>query len=177
MGSAVTTTPTRHELEQLRYERELRQRSIAREYQSRADAAFAPWGTRAKARVEGEDVEDYRRNLAVQAKRMLPYSDDKPSPDSTATFADLRRLKLWRMPADVFANYEPLIYAACARAVTRDDTVPEGELRAVTTTDANGLRETKFYGRQSFVVDPQYGHRAGRQIVKFRTSDGAPGWW
>jgi hypothetical protein len=73
---STKTVPTARELEVLRYERKLRQRSIATAYQTRADAVFAEWGTRAKQRVEGEDPEDYRRDLCVQAKRMLPYSDD-----------------------------------------------------------------------------------------------------
>src|SRR6516164_10496050 len=107
MGTAITSAPTQRELEQLRYEREMRQRSIATSYQQRADSVFAEWGTRAKQRVEGEDPEDYRRDLAVQAKKLLPYSDDRPSPDSPATFRELRRLKLWGMPANVFARFEP----------------------------------------------------------------------
>src|SRR6516164_5111075 len=104
---STAPAPTRRELEVLRYEREMRQRSIATAYQQRADSVFAEWGTRAKQRVEGEDPEDYRRDLCVQAKKLLPYSDDRPSPDSPATFRELRRLKLWGMPANVFARFEP----------------------------------------------------------------------
>jgi hypothetical protein len=174
----VTAAPTPRQLKELRYEREMRQRSMATAYQARADAVFAEWGTRAKQRVEGEDPEDYRRDLCVQAKKMLPYSNDCPSPDSTTTFRDLRTLKLWSMPPEVFANFEPLIYDACAKAASRNDTVPEGELRQITRTDPRtGHKETLFFGQQSFVVDPRYGHRPGRHVVKFRTSDGAPGWW
>ena len=166
---------TTRELEQLRYEKEMRQRSIATAYQARADSVFAEWGTRAKARVEGEDPEDYRRDLCVQAKRMLPYSDDRPSPDHTATFGDLRRLRLWSMSPEVFAAFEPQIYDACAKAVARNDTVPVGEMREVTWIDPkNGHKEIRFYGQRSFVADLG---RPGRRVVKFRTSDGAPGWW
>jgi hypothetical protein len=175
MAAAVTVAPTRRELEQLRYEREMRQRSIATSYQQRADSVFAEWGTRAKQRVEGEDPEDYRRDLCVQAKKMLPYSDDRPSPDSTATFRELRKLKLWGMSPEVFAAFEPQIYDACAKAVARNDTVPPGEMREVTWIDPkNGHKEIRFYGQRSFVADLT---RPGRRVVKFRTSDGAPGWW
>src|SRR5260370_21262857 len=92
MGT-VTVAPTPRELEQLRYEREMRQRSIATAYQSRADAVFAEWGTRAKQRVEGTDPEDYRRNLCVQAKKLLPYSDDRPEQLVVATPVHSFRLR------------------------------------------------------------------------------------
>jgi hypothetical protein len=169
--ATVTTTPTQRELERLRYEREMRQRSIATSYQQRADAVFAEWGTRAKQRVEGEDVEDYRRTLCVQAKKLLPYSDDRPSPDYTATFRDLRKLKLWSMSPQVFAAFEPQIYDACAKAYARDDTCPaDGTLREVVKIDpATGFKEVRFYGRQSFVRGM---NREGRRVTSFRTDHG-----
>src|SRR3974390_2419076 len=120
MGPAVTTAPTSRELEVLRYEREMRQRSIATAYQQRADSVFAEWGTRAKQRVEGEDPEDYRRNLCVQAKKLLPYSDDRPAPD-LPTFRELRRVKLWGLDRNGFEAMEPMIYRAAAVAYARDD--------------------------------------------------------
>ena len=167
MGTAVTTAPTRRELEQLRYEREMRQRAIATSYQQRADSVFAEWGTRAKQRVEGEDPEDYRRNLCVQAKKLLPYSDDRPSPDHTATFRDLRKLKLWSMSPEVFKAFEPQIYDACAKAVARNDTVPLGEMREITRVDpANGHKEIRFYGQRSFVAEMG---RPGRRIKSICT--------
>jgi hypothetical protein len=148
----------------------MRQRSIATAYQARADAVFAEWGTRAKQRVEGEDVEAYRRSLAIQAKRMLPVSDDRPSPDHTATFRDLRKLKLWSMSPEVFAAFEPQVYQAAAVAYARNDTVPAGEMRAVTKVDpATGYKETRFYGRESFVKDM---NRPGRRVTSFRTNFG-----
>jgi hypothetical protein len=174
MGTAVTVAPTPRELEQLRYERELRQRSIARTYQARADAVFAEWGTRAKERAEGEDPEDYRRDQAVRLKKLLPFSDDKPAPD-LPSFRELRRLKLWGLDRNGFEAVEPMIYRAAAIAYARDDTVPIGEERAVTKVDpVTGHKETRFYRRESFIKDM---NRPGRRVVKFRTSDGAPGWW
>jgi hypothetical protein len=173
MGT-VTITPSAKELEQLRYERELRQRSIAEHYQQRADAAFLEWGTRAKQRVEGENVEDYRRSLAIQAKRMLPISDDKPSPDSVATFNDLRNLQLRRMPLDVFERFEPQIYDACAKAVARNDTVPAGETRMIRRTDPQtGATMTLFYGQRSFIED----FKAPAFRARIRNPDTDPGWF
>jgi hypothetical protein len=152
----------------------MRQRSIAKSYQARADAVFAEWGFRAPEPPINCNPEDFRRDLAVMAKKQLPFSDDKPSPDSTATFRELRQLQLRRMSPDVFANFEPMIYAACAKAVARNDTVPVGETREVTFIDPQtGHKEIRFYGQRSFVADLG---RPGRRVVKFRTSDGAPGW-
>jgi len=172
MGTAVALSSARRDLEalrrdldQLRYEKEMRQRSIATSYQQRADSVFAEWGTRAKQRVEGEDPEDYRRDLAVQAKKLLPYSDDRPSPDSPATFRELRRLKLWGMPANVFARFEPMIYDACAKAVARNDTVPPGEMREIVRVDpVTGFKEVRFYGQESFVKAM---NREGRRVKSF----------
>jgi hypothetical protein len=106
----------------------------------------------------------------VQAKKLLPYSDDRPSPDSKATFRDLRKLKLWSMPPEIFAGFEGMIYDAAAAAYARDDTVPAGEMRAVTKVDpVTGYKETRFYGRESFVKDM---NRPGRRVTSFRTDHG-----
>ena len=68
-----------------------------------------------------------------------------------------------------------MIYDACAKAVARNDTVPPGEMREITRVNPkNGHKETLFFGRESFVKAM---NRPGRRVVKFRTSDGAPGWW
>jgi hypothetical protein len=161
MGTALTTAPTSRELEQLRYERELRQRSIARTYQARADAVFAEWGERARPRVDGEDPEDYRRNQCVRIKKLLPYSDDKPAPD-LPSFRELRSIKLWGLSKDAFEVMEPQIYRAAAAAYARDDTVPLGEMREVTKVDpVTGNKEIRFYGRRSFIADLS---RPGRSV-------------
>jgi hypothetical protein len=173
MGTAVTTAPSAKELEQLRYEHELRQRSIARTYQARADAVFAEWGERAKPRVDGEDPEDYRRNQCVRIKKLLPYSDDKPAPD-LPSFRELRSLKLWGLDRNGFEAVEPMIYRAAAVAYARDDTVPAGEMREVTKVDpVTGAKEIRFYGRRSFIADLG---RPGRRAV-IRTPDTHPGWF
>ena len=148
----------------------MRQRAIATSYQQRADSVFAEWGTKAKPRVEGEDPEDYRRDLCVQAKKLLPYSDDRPSPDYKATFRDLRSLKLWSMSPAVFAAFEPQIYQAAAVAYARNDTVPAGEMREVVKVDpATGFKEVRFYGREHFTKAM---NREGRRVTSFRTDHG-----
>jgi hypothetical protein len=104
------------------------------------------------------------------AKKQLPYSDDRPSPDSPATFRELRKLQLRSMSPDVFAGFEPMIYDACAKAVARNDTVPLGEMREITRVDPkNGYKETRFYGQRSFVADLG---RPGRRVTSFRTDHG-----
>jgi hypothetical protein len=48
-------------------------------------------------------------------------------------------------------------------------------MREITRVDpVTGYKEIRFYGRESFVKAM---NRPGRRVVKFRTSDGAPGWW
>jgi hypothetical protein len=166
MSTAVV--PTRRELEQLRYEKQARQRALATHYQQRADAVFAEWGTRAKQRVEGEDPQDYRRDLAVQAKELLPYSDDKPAPD-LPSYRELRNLKLWSLDHSTFENFEPMIYRAAAVAYARNDTCAPGEMREVTKVDPRtGHKEVLFYGQESFVKEPRYGNRLGRWITGLR---------
>jgi hypothetical protein len=48
---------------------------------------FAEWGFRAPEPTINANPEDYQRDLAVMAKKQLPYSDDKPAPDSRRRFA------------------------------------------------------------------------------------------
>jgi hypothetical protein len=176
--SSRTLSLTDREIAALSHEQRMQLQSRARAYQQRADDVFSEWGFRAPAPTLDCNPEDFRRDLAVMAKRQLPYSNDRPSPEYPTTFAELRRMKLWRLPADVFANIEPQIFEACRVAASRNDTCAPGELREITRTDPKtGHKQVLFFGQQSFVTDPTYGHRPGRRVVKFRTSDGAPGWW
>jgi hypothetical protein len=74
----------------------------------------------------GEDVGDYRRKLAIQAKRLLP--DDH----------ELRGVQIKRMPNDAFEVLEPQILRACRDTAARDDTVPfDAPLRRVEQRDSN----------------------------------------
>jgi hypothetical protein len=134
----------------------LQMQASARVYQARADSVFQEWGFRAPAPTIGQDPQDYRRDLAVMAKKQLPYGHE------------LRKMKLWKLPRDVFETFEPQIYNACREAANRPDSVPPGEMREIVKINPqNGHKEIHFLGRESFVTDPRYGHRPGRQVVSF----------
>jgi hypothetical protein len=143
--SSIVDHMTREQLLQLQ--------ASARVYQARADSVFQEWGFRAAAPTLGQDPEDYRRDLAVTAKKQLPYGHE------------LRKVKLWKLPRDVFEVMEPQVYAACREAASRPDSVPPGEIREVVKIDPkNGHKEIHFLGRESFVR--QMG-REGRRVVSF----------
>src|SRR6516162_5813160 len=132
----------------------LQAQASARVYQARADSVFQEWGFRAP--TIGQDPQDYRRDLAVLAKKQLPHGHD------------LRKMKLSQLPRDVFETFEPQIYNACREAASRPDSVPPGEMREIVKINPqNGHKEIHFLGRESFVTDPTYGHRPGRQVVSF----------
>jgi hypothetical protein len=174
MATVTTKRESDSEVERLRYEKQLRQREIATAYQQRADSVFQNWGTRARQRTEGEDIEAYRRSLAIQAKRMLPVSDAKPSSDYTATFNDLRGLQLRRMPSDVFERFEGQVFDACAKAAERNDTVPAGQMRMVRRIDPEtGVTMNLFYGQRSFIED----FKAPAFRARIRNPDTDPGWF
>jgi hypothetical protein len=87
------------------------------------------------------------------AKKQLPHGHE------------LRKMKLWRLPRDVFETFEPQIYNACREAASRPDSVPPGTMREVTRIDPKtGHKEIHFIGRDSFVKDFT---RPGRQVVSF----------
>src|SRR5215471_5373754 len=108
-------------IESMTHDDLLRMQASARIYQARADSVFEAWGFRAPAPALGQDPEDYRRDLCVKAKKQLPYDHQ------------FRKMKLWKMPRDVFETFEPQIYAACREAATRPDSAAPGEMREVVT--------------------------------------------
>ena len=61
----------------------LQMHNSARVYQQRYDDAFFAWGVRAKAPTLGEDIDIYRRHLAVMGKKLLPENHDLPLCSST----------------------------------------------------------------------------------------------
>jgi len=131
----------------------LHAQASARVFQARADSAFEPWGFRAPAPPLGQDPQDYRRDLAVMAKKQLPYGHE------------LRKIKLWNLPRDVFETLEPQVYNACREAASRPDSVPPGEMREVVKINPqNGHKEIHFLGTTSFVRDMG---RPGRKVVSF----------
>jgi hypothetical protein len=131
----------------------LQMQSSARVYQARADNVFQEWGFRAPAPVIGQDPEDYRRDLAVMAKRQLPHGHE------------LRKVKLWGLPKAAFEAMEPQVYNECGKAASRPDSVPLGEMREVVKIDPKtGHKEIHFRGQESFVKEFT---RPGRRVVSF----------
>jgi hypothetical protein len=136
----------------------LQAQASARVYQARADSVFQEWGFRAPAPSLGQHPEDYRRDLAVMAKKQLPYGHE------------LRKVKLWKLPRDAFEVMEPQVYAACKQAASRPDSVAPGEMREVTRINPqNGHKEIHFLGTTSFVKEFT---RPGRRVTSFRTDHG-----
>ena len=73
----------------------LQAHASARVFQARYDEAFAPWGMRAPEPVIGEPVDDYRRKLAVKAKKLLPDGNE------------LKPVQFRALENDVFEVFEP----------------------------------------------------------------------
>jgi hypothetical protein len=146
----------------LNREQLMQMQSSARCYQERADDALQPWGLRAPHPVIGEDIDGYRRQLLIQAKRQLP--DDHP----------LRRVQVRQLAADALAALEPQIYSACQQAAYDANTVPADQpLRRVEELDANGLKIVKWIGQRSFVHDFT---RPGR-LARIRNPDRDRAWF
>jgi hypothetical protein len=84
------------------------QRSL-RVVQERADDAFAPWDMRARGPTLGEDPDKYRRDLLIQAKKLLPGTNR------------LRHVTIRQLPSSALGKFEDLIYpAAKAEAYSAD---------------------------------------------------------
>jgi hypothetical protein len=113
---------------------------------------------RAKSPVIGEDVNEYRRSLAVQGKRLLP-EDHR-----------LRAVQYRSLQADAYEVLEPQLLKAVAEYGNRNDSVPiDAPLRQVTETSKNGVKITKFLGQRSFVEQFK---SIPRRVAWFNTSWG-----
>jgi hypothetical protein len=131
----------------------LQAQASARIYQERADSTFQEWGFRAPAPPLGQDPEAYRRELAVMAKKQLPYGHE------------MRIKNLRKLPRDVFEVFEPQIFAACREAAKRPDSAAPGEIREIVKINPeNGHKEITFLGREHFVKNMG---RPGRLVVSF----------
>jgi hypothetical protein len=128
-----------------------------RVYQERADSVFEPWGFQAPAPVVGEDPGDYRRRLALLAKKQLP--DDHK----------LRQVQVRRMDDETLNAIEPQLFQACQTEAFNPNTVPPGQFRRVPYTGPDGYKEIRFIGPRSFIFDFT---RPGRRVVSFNTSNG-----
>jgi hypothetical protein len=136
----------------------LHMHASARVYQQRFDSAFEPWGMRAKAMTLGEDVDSYRRSLAIQGKRLLPETHK------------LRVVQYRSLKADAYEVLEPQLLKAVAEHGNRNDSVPfDAPLRQVTETSETGTKITKFLGQRSFVEDFK---AIPRRVAYFRTNLG-----
>jgi hypothetical protein len=136
----------------------LQQHASARVYQERYDSVLEPWGVRAPAPVLGEDIDTYRRNLAVQAKRLLPDGHE------------LKKVQYRGLPSDAFNGLESQLLGAVRTIATDNTSVPyDAPLRRVEDVDANGLKIVKWVGQRSFIHDFT---RPGRRVVSFLTPHG-----
>jgi hypothetical protein len=135
----------------------LQAHASARVYQARYDEAFAPWGMRAPEPVVGEPVDDYRRKLAVKAKKLLPDGNE------------LRPVQFRSLENDVLEVFEPRLIKECKESAYRADSVPLGTMRRVEEIDSNGHKMVKWIGQQCFVRDMMI---PGRRVLGFRTDQG-----
>jgi hypothetical protein len=120
----------------------LQQQASARVYQSRYDEAFSAWGARAKAPVLGENIDTYRRDLAIQGKRLLPDNHE------------LRAVQYRALDDTAFSALEPQLLKAVSEAARRNDSVPGGTMREIVEINPdNGQKIHRFLGTHSFVHD------------------------
>jgi hypothetical protein len=121
----------------------LQQHASARVFQARFDSAFEPWG-------------EFRRDLAVQVKKLLP-EDHK-----------LRAVQYRSLRNDA---YETLVTSCCSRIWHRNDSIPyDAPLRQVTEIDGNGIKMVKFLGQRHFIEDFK---SPVRKVFCFNTPQGA----
>jgi hypothetical protein len=125
---------------------------IGREYQARADAVLQPWGLRAPERQDGEPLDTYRHRLLRRAQKRLPEGDQWYGHDLSA------------LRDDALTNVESQVYGAVRDAASRNDSVPEGEMREIVRVDAGGTKRHEFIGTTSFVKQLT---RPGRRVVGF----------
>jgi hypothetical protein len=146
--------------------------AVARQYQSIYDEALRSWGVRAPAPTYCDSVEavgEFRRELAVQAKRLLPMSETRVDPREP-TFGDLRRAQYRSMADDALAALEPSLLKAVAAAGKRNDSISFDEpLREIHERNENGAHVIRFLGMRSFVHDMK---APVRRVAYFRTQYG-----
>jgi hypothetical protein len=130
----------------------MRAQASARVYQERADSALAPWNIRAPAPTLGQDVKEYRRDLAVRLKKLLPEAHE------------LRRVQYRRLDDQTLGAFEPQLFNAVRNLAYDARSVPKGEMRGVPEVDQGGTKSVKWIGDTSFVKDFT---RPGRRVVSF----------
>jgi hypothetical protein len=98
---------------------------------------------RARGPTLGEDIDDYRRDLAVQGKKLLP-DDDK-----------YRRVQYRRLDNVAFEAVEPDLLKRITEYGRSNDSAPaNGPLREIVEANPdNGQKMVRFLGKRSFVHD------------------------
>ena len=129
----------------------LRMQASARVVQERYDSAFEPWGVRARAPTLCEHFDDYRRDLAVKAKKLLPEGHD------------LRKPQYRAMDDHTLSVFEPQLLKECHDAALKNDSVPfDQPLRRV----AERVRTRRRVNRKRTSM----GHRVGENHRFHRAS-------
>jgi hypothetical protein len=147
---------SREEMEEIRQHALRVQRSL-RAIQERADDALEPWGLRARGATLGEHPDQYRRDLLIQAKKLIPGDNE------------LRHVQIRQLPRSALSQFEDMIYPAAKATAYSADSVPAGEMRAIQETDGNGLKMIRWIGAECFVKSMG---RPGRRVLGFLHNDG-----
>jgi hypothetical protein len=150
----------------------LRLQNAARIYQSRFDEAYQSWGMRAPepTRIDSaDDVHDYRRRMAADAKLQLPRNGASAR-EGDPTFAELRSLRYRTMADDVYERLEPALLRAVTAASKRNDSVPATDPpREIHERNENGQHVIRFLGERSFIHDFK---APVRRLLGFKTEHG-----
>jgi hypothetical protein len=140
------------------------------------------WGLKAPAPAYADSIEavnDYRREQAVRAKKLLPFSDNRVAPGDM-TFAELRRTEYWKLPDDAYPIFENQLLRAVAAAGKRNDSIgPNDPPRMIEEVGKNGERVIRWLGQRSFVHDMK---APVRRVISFNTGEQGRyspgrGWW
>jgi hypothetical protein len=146
--------------------------AAARDYQARYVEAFQSWGVEAPRPAYCDSIEavgEYRRELAVKAKKLLPLSETRVAPNEP-TFGALRRAQYRSMDNDALDAVEPSLIRAVKVAGTRNDSVPaDSPPREIHERGPNGEHVIRFLGERSFVHDFK---APVRRVAYFRTNSG-----
>ena len=139
-------------MDHMNREQLLRAQASARIFQERADNALQLWNMRAPAPVLGQDVREYRRDLAVKLKKQLPENHK------------LRKVQYRGLDDQTLGVFEPQLFKAVRDAANDPSTVPPGEYRCVVEVNQGGTKIVNWIGPRSFTDEFT---RPGRRVVSF----------
>jgi hypothetical protein len=124
--------------------------------QAKFDDALTAYGERCPAPVAGADPRDYQFALLKLAKSKLSRTDERPVRDgSTTKVSDLAGIKLSQLSDSLLDRMKPHFLDAVRLqgAAPHVSTLPPEGFVARYETDDTGVRQTKFFGRESFIRD------------------------